>query len=592
VALVPQELLEKLAGLMVAEKPGLLGVRVLAIFGGSRWRGVLAGLAAIATLYCAGWLRYDLALMLEYDQSSERDPDVLNYIEEAGKARGFYHISIREPLFIFVGRMAPRLVGPPPYWAMRVQSIAFGVALIGVTYLIGIRLYGAAVGLGAAIPMAINPMLVFQDQRGLREQLYALLMLTLVYVLFLRRDWPLGLRYVMAGVLAGAMSLVRITGLEIFLVLLATALLAESDAWRVRVIRGGVSLGLAALLIAPYIYGCARQLGDPFVSVNAHAIFWRNVEFGGQPGFPSREALQANNYLGRPVTTAEYVFGMHTPWEVLVRHLRGYWHVLGTLLVVDGRGWLYLLFGVVGLFMLALRRRWWFPIAMFASVLPVAFVASLPVGFETPAPIDRRFLIPIFPFFFLAAAYAAVAGAAGAFRKMTASTPGFVRSRVARMAAGGVAFAVVLGAAVYGDGREWRYREYLEDFNDGGRRAARHAERITGWSDAPYGLGLSPGGRGEVTYRFWRLWFTRVRVQLWLAYHPGATHTSVEVSRDGRRFEAVARDRHFAGDWLDLTERVRGAVRFHLRIAAEYPVSGGGGIPVVVVDRLRVVRER
>jgi 4-amino-4-deoxy-L-arabinose transferase-like glycosyltransferase len=544
----------------------------------------LAALAVAAILGHGAWLRHDVARALEYDEFSERDPDVLEYIREASQARGFYHISIREPLFIFVARMAPVVSGSRPYRAMRMQSVAFGMALIGLVYLVGVGLHGHLVGLGAALPMAINPTLVFQDQRGLREPLYVFLMVALVYVLFLRRDWAPALRYAIVGVTAAALMLVRITGLQIFVILLGVAVLTEKEPWPTRVRRAGVSVALVALLVAPYLYGCARQFHDPFVSINAHAIFWRNVEFGGRPGFPSREELRQNNYLGPPLTAAQYVFGMHSPWEIVVRNVQGYRDIATRLLVADARGWLYFAFGVVGLGMMAVTSRWWFGLATLASVLPVAFVASL-------GAIDNRFIIPIFPFFFLAAAYGAVAGASSARLATTALLGRRNRSRLVQVAAGSVAFAVVLGAAAWGDGREWRRREYVEDFNDGGRRAARQAERVSGWSGSPDGLALLPGHSGEIVYRFRRWWFTRARVQLWVYQHPGITETAIEVSTDGRHFTPVARNVRYEGDWLDLGDRLGRGALFYLRITAEHLRTAGARDAVLVVDRVRVVQE-
>ncbi|HEV8310477.1 MAG TPA: glycosyltransferase family 39 protein, partial [Methylomirabilota bacterium] len=375
----------------------------------SRRLGAAVGVLLILGL--AAWLRYERMLVAEYH---EQDPDVTSYTEEAKRADRFYHISVFEPLFIVVTKGTLLTIGERSHYKnMRVQSIGFGLLAIVLTYLIGVRLSGRLVGLGAAFLMATNELLVFNDQRGLKEQLYISLMLLLTYVLFLRRELPMWSRYALAGVVAGAMVLVRITGLQIYVMMLVMALLVDRGRWSDRLRWAAVSVGLVGLIIGPYLYGCARVFGDPLISINWHASYWRNAEFGGLPGFPSKAQLAVDMHAGPPISAFDYAFRLHSPREVAARYLLGYRMAVGDFLIEHGGGWPYLVFGAVGLAWLAARGDWPFAVLPLVAVFPVVF--TVPVGSS-----ETRFVIPILPFFVLAVARGLV-GLAGVARALAMS---------------------------------------------------------------------------------------------------------------------------------------------------------------------------
>jgi 4-amino-4-deoxy-L-arabinose transferase-like glycosyltransferase len=501
------------------------------------------------------------------------DPDAVGYLQIARELRLArpFDTDYREPAFIWLVRAATRLAGDQPT-TIRGVSVGASALTVGLTYWLAASQFGPAAGLAAAGILAVNRELTFQSVRGLKEEVFTVGLLGVVLLLFgTHRPNPVW-RWLMAGLVAGTMALVRLTGLLPAAVLLADRAFVEvldrDPRWR-RTLLPAAAAGLLLMgLVLPYLVQNARTAGDPFHSINANATWFRNIEFAGRPGFPSKEAVRQNAYTGPPVTSFEYVFGLHTAREILHRHVDGARWLYG--FWVASLGVLVTVVGLAGLLRLVASRRHFVPAALGAAVFPFLF------GF-TVAPDMSRFAVPTFPFL------------AAAFAWLLMASAWAVRARVAtllhrasgqgpwpdRLALGLSAVLVAIVLSGYGY-REMSSRDYVydEDFNDLGWRASHEARTMDGWSLATDGLSLVPEQAGTLVYQFDRRRFKRASLRLWFYAPPGVANW-LEVSGDGRSFTTVSHNRHYEGTVLDLSDLMGGRRRFYLRFRASYEAREG-----------------
>ncbi len=212
-----------------------------------------------------------------------------------------------------------------------------------------------------------------------------------------------------AAAAGGVLALTRLEGLGTTLLLVALWAAAgaaskkftRADAWLAPSIVAG-----AWLLASPYLVYNAAKTGTPLAPMQNHARFWRNHEFAGQPGFPTRAEVVKDSYCGPHETPFHYVFGLHSLPEVAGRYVAGLWAGYTRYLsrLLGDRAWVAWLvpLAIAGL---AWRRRWEAVFAIGAglvALLPFAFVLTLdtvlteqPVG---PTGVEPRFALPALGF--------------------------------------------------------------------------------------------------------------------------------------------------------------------------------------------------
>jgi hypothetical protein len=513
---------------------------------------------------------------LQDDRYLPLDSDASDYLQAAGRMglSGVLDTGYREPGFVWLVKAATWLGGTDGLTIRRVSLVA-SVSLVALTYVLGATLFGPAGGLVAAGLLAVNHELVFQSARGLKEEVFAVLLLALLVTLFGRPGRQPARRWLLAALLGGVLGLVRLTGL-----LSAGALLVDralvafwsgEERGRRSIVLAAAGVCVLVAVVSPYLGWNARRVGDPFYSLSVAATFYRNMEYGGSQERAAKQENAAGTLRRPQVTALEYVFGLHTPREILRRYVEGVRWLFGFWLAALGA--LVTLGGLAGLLGLAVTRSHFAPLALGTAVFPFLF------GF-TVAPDMSRFTVPTFPL--LAVGFAGVVIAVMTWAR---------RLEVQRGARGAPWIAAALMATVlatYGYG-ELVPKDYVynEDFNDGGRRMSHEAQPAGGWSFAVDGLSLVPGQSGEVVYRFERRGFRRATLRVWFYAGP-AVENWLEVSGDGRTFATVSHNRHHDGDTLDLTGFVAGRERFYLRFRASYDTServGDRGDEQLVLDK-------
>jgi hypothetical protein len=183
------------------------------------------------------------------------------------------------------------------------------------------------VGAGVAWLLSVNPYLVQLSVRGLREELCAVAILAVAYLVYVR---PSSLSpYAQAAGLAlggAVLQLLRFSSYPILLALLALWSWRQSPGQRRLVL---LPLAFIVAVSVPHAVHNGRVFGDPFYSVNIHFSWFRNYEFvvrRGLPceGCPDREKFFTTPYAGPRITPVEYVFGLHSPGEIARDLLEGY----------------------------------------------------------------------------------------------------------------------------------------------------------------------------------------------------------------------------------------------------------------------------
>jgi hypothetical protein len=239
------------------------------------------------------------------------------------------------PLLAAVGTTVP--ADATAYLAARGLVAAFGVASVGLVYLLGTRLAGPITGLIAALFLAVSPVEV-QTAHGVRPDV-VLETFALLALLVFSTVGESSRRDVASGIALGAATAVKFSGVLLVPSYLAYRLLAPGHYVRRMVLAGAISL-ITFLVLSPYtLLNATGFLDGVLTQVGYH--------YGGSIG--------AGDYLGRVWTYLGHPQGT----------LRKALGTLGVLLVVAG--------------LIPAAREWkkWLPLLLFPALMVAVFSTSL-----------------------------------------------------------------------------------------------------------------------------------------------------------------------------------------------------------------------
>jgi 4-amino-4-deoxy-L-arabinose transferase-like glycosyltransferase len=158
--------------------------------------------------------------------------------------------------------------------AGRVAQVVLGVAVVALTGLVARRWFGERTALLAASLAAVNPFLVFISGYLLTENLYLLALLAALWVArdprHLGASWR---RTALAGVLLGAATLARPTGLPMFEWVVVALLLLSGARWRTRITRVVVIQAAFALVVLPWYARNASVVGGWVLTTHGGITF-------------------------------------------------------------------------------------------------------------------------------------------------------------------------------------------------------------------------------------------------------------------------------------------------------------------------------
>ena len=347
---------------------------------------------------------------------SPLDPDAQGYRLYAERMtlfgeHGFYSasFSMREPFFLLVARAFFQVFGPSDTH-LRSVSLLLSLVAILLTYRLAGELLGYGLGLLAALAMALNIPLIVESGRGLRLELEMVLLLLFCHVGFVKREMAPLPRFFFLGFLGGLIVLTRSSYFPGLALLMVAAAVIHGRTFPRISATASLALLIMVLLLAPHQFMIYKRHGGPFWDVNQHTRFFANLEFAGQPGFPSREELERDAYAGPKITYAEYLFHLHTPAEAIIGILRGSLKIATGMDMVGYRrpvaailgfdpGWVdhvVTAVGAIGLLLsLFLPGFRWLPLTLLALTFPVAFL------YDKGLTESYRLTMQAFPFFLL-----------------------------------------------------------------------------------------------------------------------------------------------------------------------------------------------
>jgi hypothetical protein len=320
--------------------------------------------------------------------------DPYSYIRLARQMRSFYEPSVREPVFLFTTRIFLGLLDQQDI-AVSFASAMFSIVTIVATYLLGSLAFSRWVGLGAALAIAAERVVITWSVDGWRDEAFTFFVVLSAYALLRCRRHPSFGNAVFAGVTGGLACLTRITALSFLLPALAYLIVApRRRPIRIRLQTAGLALILLAAVIGPFMIGCAIAYGDPLYAINYHTRFYQARE-----GVPVDTSIGALRYVrmrladkpGQQVqraVTGVTRFPFDNKWTGFEYLLPG----LGSFLAWSA---------IAGLGMMMFYPQGRFlEVILLASLLPYAFTWQIPGGAE------YRFTLHAYPFYLIAAALA------------------------------------------------------------------------------------------------------------------------------------------------------------------------------------------
>ncbi|MEY2432433.1 MAG: hypothetical protein QOC92_2158 [Acidimicrobiaceae bacterium] len=277
----------------------------------SRTRSSLIAILAVAAAVRIAWSVY----AARAPSGSLHDPNFyLLYGEQIARGRGYVipyeqgptaYYPVGYPIVLAVANFCLiHTVGNHPVGAAAAINVVFGVAAVALVFAIGRHLGGDAIGLVAAGITAVYPNLVYHTAVALTETVFNTVLLLLVLVV-VSGPWTVGRferrRLIWVGALLGACVLIRPVAAPL-LGALVVAWLIAGFGWRRSLSHAAVVLGVAVLVVSPWIVRNIRVMHAVTLSTNTGDNFCmsRHVGASGTFEFSDNACFEGLADLRRP----------------------------------------------------------------------------------------------------------------------------------------------------------------------------------------------------------------------------------------------------------------------------------------------------
>ncbi len=262
------------------------------------------------------------------------EPDALAYRQYIDRFtfswsgdNGFYsgNFNEREPLFLAAGKAFFFLFGSSDTH-LRLLSLFLSVAAIYAYWRLARRIFDSDFwGWLTALLLAVNIPLIVESARGLRLELELLLLAPWAGSFFAGKRFTVP-KAAWSGLLGGLLALTRFYYLPVHIIAALYAAFSRRHRRAVKKVSAAAltTILIALLLALPHKYGLYKTHGSFNYDTQYVTRWFANVEFAGQPGFPSQEEVGGNAYLGNNVSYLHYVFGLHSFSEVAGTVISGY----------------------------------------------------------------------------------------------------------------------------------------------------------------------------------------------------------------------------------------------------------------------------
>lgn len=319
------------------------------------------------------------------------DPDAITYRDLAREIliKGTY-VNEKVPFFPVVIALFFYLFGPTDL-TQRFISFAIGILAIVVTYWLARREFGYETGVLASFLLATNYYVVFNSFRGLREELSSLLLLCLVYFAVVRRNNG-ALRVAVVSILTAMLYFTRSdTALIVALTLLAYIICSSILKKQKMPVATICFMSLILVVsIAGWCLYSAMMFGDAFAESTNYAswMYWVEIDKLVSAWYPMK------------VSMIEYLFGFHSPTQLIISSAKGTLWILRFLDFFKGKLPIVVILLFSSAVTIWMEKRNWYYLLLLGIALPYLGMFHHLGVIETP-----RFLVSFEPVFFILISY-------------------------------------------------------------------------------------------------------------------------------------------------------------------------------------------
>lgn len=304
-------------------------------------------------------------------------------LDVKGKLLGNY-CGNKESLVMLIIIAFFKIFGLYSEMALRLSSLLFHWLTIVFIFIFGKKIKSFTTGLIAALFLSIHPYLIHLSTRGMRDSAFTFIATVFIYLLF-ATDLKL-LRNKVMLFLTGMFSIyLRLHSLLQFISIVPIFILFKTIkkgfplkhcSKYFNSLKQSLFVVLSLFLIAlPLILSNLKTYHTWNYSEAMHLKWNTNVEFVGQPGFPSKESVALNPFQGPEISPFTYFFKLHTLPDLIISSLAGVRKTFEDLYFRDN--WLGLvLFISGGWLMLKNKQLWYIPFLVFFLEIPHFFLAT------------------------------------------------------------------------------------------------------------------------------------------------------------------------------------------------------------------------
>ncbi|MFH1739658.1 MAG: glycosyltransferase family 39 protein, partial [bacterium] len=261
-------------------------------------------------------LRVDAWMQTAYAQLGN---DVGPMVRLARESSWFYDSGFREPLWVNISKLSMFLFGTDGNWAICFPYLLLSIVWMPAVYTIGGNIFDRRLSLAAVWLIACNRSLVYYVTRGMRVELYGLLLFIVIGFVCSRTKLD-GKRTLFLALALVGICLTRLTGLTLSVYFAAVLVITRRIHWT----RAVLLCIVAAGAITPYMVYCKQKYGHTDYMLRLNSTWVRNLEFAGQPGFPTKEEVAENACVGEQVNFREYLFRYHTVGQIIQLYAVGF----------------------------------------------------------------------------------------------------------------------------------------------------------------------------------------------------------------------------------------------------------------------------
>lgn len=260
-----------------------------------------------------------------------------------------------------------KLFGYGSEMAVRLSSFFFHLLTIIVVFFYGRKIKSDLVGIIASLFIATHPYLIELSTRGMRDTAFTFLVTVFAFLLWETNLYKL--KSMAAIFITAAMSIyLRLHSLLQFIGLVGLWLI-DTRKWRQAII----IIGSLLILTFPLVAHNLDKYGTWNYSEQMHLKWNANVEFAGQPGWPTKEEMARRPFDGPAISAFTYFFKLHTFSDLVKTTING---VISTFQYLYFRsfrlGILLFIWGV--LLILRERRLRYIPVLVFLLEIPHFFL--------------------------------------------------------------------------------------------------------------------------------------------------------------------------------------------------------------------------